>query len=62
MDVAAAVARQEHHVDARELAEQKLVRRFAPRAVDALPARVLQTLDVVDAAAADDAENGLVMV
>ena len=55
--MAAAVARQEHEVHALEGSEQQLVGRLAPRAFDALPARVFEARNVVDAAAADDAEN-----
>ena len=59
LDVAAAVARQEHHVDAVEGAGQKLVGRRAERALHRLPLRVFQAGDLVDARTADDAENGL---
>ena len=59
--MAAAVARQEHEIDALEGTEQKLVRRLAPRAGHALPARILKARDVVNAAAADDSEDRLVM-
>ena len=58
MHMAAAVAGQEDHVDAGERAEEQLVGRFAPGRIHALPARILESGNVVDAGAADDAENG----
>ena len=58
LDMAAAMARQEHQVDAVEGAGQKLIRRFAPRAFDRLPLGVFQARDLVDARTTNDAENG----
>src|SRR5579864_8652364 len=49
MDVASPVARQENHFDARKPAEKKLVRDLAPGRVNALPARILKSRNVVNA-------------
>ena len=48
-------------IDARKRAEQQRVGRLAPGRFDVLPARIFEAGDVIDAAAADDAENGFVM-
>src|SRR5579871_4903945 len=57
MDMAAAVARHEHHILATQHAEQELVRRFAERRGDAPPLRLLQPGDIVHTAAAQDSQN-----
>ena len=54
--VAAPVPRQKHHALAVELAAQQFVRRLAERRGDLLPALAGEAVDVVDAAAADDAQ------
>ena len=58
MDMAAPMTRQENEIDAREPAEQKRVRRFAPGRFDRFPTGVFKPADVIDARSADDAENG----
>ena len=55
--MAAAVARQEHDRLVAEPAEQQLVRRLAERRLDAHPALLGETLEVVEAGAADDADH-----
>ena len=55
--VALVVARQEHHRQAGDLADAQRARRLAPRARDALLAHILKPRQVVDAGAADDAED-----
>ena len=57
LDMAAAMARQEHHVHAVKGAGEKLVGGLAPGAFDRLPAGVFQAGNLIDAGAADDAEN-----
>src|SRR5262249_2775011 len=57
--VALVVPRQEHDGEAGELADAQRRRRYAPRAGDALLAHVHEPRQVVDAGAADDAEDGL---
>src|SRR5205823_11568776 len=47
LHVTAAMTRQEHHLYAGKPSEQQFVRRRAPRALDALPARVLEARDVI---------------
>ena len=59
LDMAAAVARQEDEIDALKAAEQEIVRGLAPGRFHAFPAPVFETGNVIDAAAADDAENCL---
>ena len=54
--LAAAVARQETHVDAGNAAGQDRIRWFAPRRLHADPARILQPVDGIEARAADDAD------
>ncbi len=56
--VALVVARQEHHRQAGDLADAQRRRRLAPRARDPLLAHVLEPRQIVDAGAADDAEDG----
>ena len=56
--VALVVARQEHDRQAGDLADAQGPGRLAPGAFDALLAHVLQARQIVDAGAADDAENG----
>src|SRR5262249_7011871 len=46
----------ERDVDARDLAQQQRVRRRAERRIDGLPACPLEAVDLIEAAAADDAE------
>ena len=58
LDMAAAMAGQEHQVGALVGAEQQRVGRLAPGRLDPLPARLFEAGNVIDAAAADDAENG----
>ena len=55
--MAAAVARQEDHLDAVQAAVQQVVGGGAEGALDNRSAPLLQTLDIVDAAAADDADD-----
>ena len=55
--MALVVARQEHHRQAGDLADAQRARRLAPGARDALLAHVLQARQIVDAGAADDAED-----
>ena len=57
--LAPAVAREEDEVDPFEGAGQKSVLRLAPWAFHALPFRVFEARNVIDTAAADDAENRL---
>lgn len=57
LDVAATVPRQEDQIDALEGAEQQLIRRSAPWAFDPLPAGIFEAGNIVDAAAAYDAED-----
>ena len=59
VDVAPAVARQEHHPRAAQRTVQQRVRRRPPRRVGGAPLRVLQPVDVVEARAADDADHRL---
>ena len=54
--VTAPVARQEHHVSICEAAEEKRIRRSPEGRADVDPLRLAQTLDLVEAAAADNAE------
>ncbi len=54
----APVARQEAERQAVDLGEQDLVGRLAPRARDLLPVRVLDARQIVETAAADDAQDG----
>ena len=56
--VALVVARQEHDRQAGDLADAQRRRRLAPRARHPLLAHVLEARQVVDAGAADDAEDG----
>ena len=56
--VAAAVARQEDHGLAVQVAKQKLVRGLAEGRGNTLPARVVEAVDLVNAAAADNADDG----
>jgi hypothetical protein len=58
MNVAAAMTRQKHQIDAVEAAEQQCVGRFAPWRGHMLPASIFKAGDVINAAAADNAENG----
>ena len=55
--MALVVARQKHDGQPRDLADAQGAGRLAPRAFDALFARLLQARQVVDAGAADDAEH-----
>ena len=55
--VAAAGARQKHQLQAIQLAEQKRIRCLAKGGGHPLPTRVFQPVDIVDAAAADDADD-----
>ena len=57
LDMAAAMARQEHHVHAMEGAGEKLVGGLAPGALHRLPVGIFQAGDLIDAGTADDAEN-----
>src|SRR5439155_25941337 len=57
VEMAAAVARHEHHREPLEFAEQELVRGLAERRGDAPPLLVLEPSHVIDAAAADDPQN-----
>ena len=50
---------QDKVVDAIEAARQQRIRRLAPRAFHVFPARFFQRGNLIDAAAADDAENGI---
>ena len=58
MDMATAMAGQKHQVHPGIGAGQKLVRRLTPGAFDGLPGGIFQPVDLIDAGAADDAENG----
>ena len=53
--MAAAVARQEHHVDPGQAAGAQLVRRLAERAVDLAPFHIGQPVDLIEPAAPDNA-------
>ena len=55
--VPAAVARHEHHRVAVERAEAEFVRGRAERAVDPAPGDIGEAVDLVEAAAADDADD-----
>ena len=55
--MAAAMARQEHHVHAMKGAGEKLVGRLAPGAFHRLPAGIFQAGNLIDAGTADDAEH-----
>ena len=57
MAMAAAVARQEHHVEAVEHAEQELVGGLAERRGDAAPRGVLQARNLINAAAAENSQH-----
>ena len=54
--MAAAVARQEHHIGAGEAAEEERIGRSPEGRADVDPLRLAQPLDLVEAAAADNAE------
>ena len=54
--VAASVARQKNHVAPGERAGEKFVRRRAERRFDLHPFLIGKTFDVIQAAAADDAD------
>src|SRR6185295_17566267 len=58
VDMAAAMARQENKIGAFVGAEQERIGRRAPGRLDRLPARLFQAGNIIDAAAADDAEYG----
>jgi hypothetical protein len=53
------MTRQEHALDTRETAEQKLVGRVSPRCLDPPPPFFLQPVDIVQTGAANDADDGL---
>ncbi len=55
--MAATVARQEDEVDARELAEQQSVGWRAERGGHGFPARANEPIELIEPAAADDAED-----
>ena len=54
----AAVARQEHQAHPGQGSEEQLVGGLSEGRLDALPACVLETFEVVDAAAAQHADDG----
>ena len=56
--MAAAVAGQKHHLHAFEHAAEKFIRRRSPRRFHLLPARLGEALDLVQAGAADNADDG----
>ncbi len=58
VDVAAAMARQEDEVGALVAAEQQRIGWLAPGRFEPLPMRLFEAGNVIDAAAADDAEDG----
>jgi hypothetical protein len=53
----APVPRQERHLLLADAPEQDLVGRLAERRCDALPPRVVQAVEVIQAAAADDTDD-----
>src|SRR5205823_1851863 len=56
--MALVVARQENHRRARDLAHPQRRRRLSPRALDAPLPHLLQSRQIVDAGAANDAKHG----
>src|SRR5579871_2426037 len=57
--MAAAVAWQKHQIDAFERTEEERIGRLAPGGFHVFPASALEARNVIDAAAAEDSENGL---
>ena len=58
LDMAAAMARQKHHIHAMKGSRQQLIRRLPPRAFHRLPAGIFQPRNFIDSGPADDSKHG----